>query len=1311
MAVRKLTLVLDMNSGSFSTRIVDATGKLKTFDAQVARTNAAMGRATKATNEFGRAARDIHHSLSFIHVVMLALTTTVGGFTMGLVKMNAEAQRSLALLEGLSEKGTAAARKLDAAANFKFLRDFSKTAPYSLDALTDTFVKLKSVGIDPTKGAMQALIDGVANFGGSNSELHRAAVAIQQMSGKGVISMEELRQQLGEAMPTALRIMAKAAGMSVGDFVDQVSKGKVAAEGLIGTTGKFWAELQRENAGAAARLMETFLGQTQKMKSNIYDLALAVGGLNSDGTFMTGGFMDTLIGQTKDLNTWLADPATIEGARQFGRSLAELLTSVSEIVQFVSANHQWFIFLGTAFAVSKGVELSTAALRTMLGAIGLNVEANGKLASSSALLRLRELEYHKAVATGRAVTLGSVQANAMKAKQAVINAQNEIAAITATNNALKAEAAQRANNIALLEAEAAAARNAAMAQRGNTAAGFSNVVVGAGANSRPMNGTGAIQAARLLKAEQEALAKTNAALAASETALAGASARLTIAQRAATAATAAATVGARAATVAMRGLSFVMSMLGGPIIGTILIAVTALTMAFSYYNENLSDTAIQQKAVEKAIAETTPITDDYTTAMMQATVAGDQLNESQIRIAESAIWAGQKQIEAAQDAVAAAEANLAAARMNTQAAAEMNLNMGLGMTGASGVASYAFTEGAEQRKVKKAEAEIRALQEEYVKKGMARWVYDPNTPGGAFVWNNPREDAEKQLKELQDRLAAAKAGSSSGSSGGRSRLSPAQNLEGDIAELIASQQSLTSLLDTLDEGSQAAEKMRARIAEMRAEGKSISPDLEARAVEAARQTANIEQAYRNLESIISGARENSGEFHDALIDLGSGTDKVDASARKFANTLQIMRDQIIAADPELATDIERVKKLDSIIAQSRADQRFIAIAGSVASLTAELDKMARENLNPGGEGWNEWANQIAEIELQLANVKRLRDEIAGMAEGPEKEERKRAADELEKKALDNRARYTDEWLRRQEFSLEQEIRANEEALLTQDEARQRAFEREIERIEALTDVSKLSAEERAKHEARLLELRERAIEAAKRRHERDSESPMRKMVREYEDTTARLKELQGEWLRDAMEKFKAGELSFGDMVVKIIEDYLWMIAQAKMASMVEAGIDGLFKLAGDFFGGMGIQLPGMGTAPTSTTPPVVYGPQAHTGGVISELAYSRAMSPEWFIGAPRYHGGLVPELKPGEVPAILKDDEGVFTPEQMAALGRGAGGAGGPVVYVNVINESGQPLDAEQQSGRFDGEAYIVDVVVNAMTKSGRMRNAVKSVK
>jgi phage tail tape-measure protein len=56
----------------------------------------------------------------------------------------------------------------------------------------------KATAIDPMKGSLDALVDGIAAVGGTDEQLGRAALAISQMSGKGVIQMEELRQQLGD---------------------------------------------------------------------------------------------------------------------------------------------------------------------------------------------------------------------------------------------------------------------------------------------------------------------------------------------------------------------------------------------------------------------------------------------------------------------------------------------------------------------------------------------------------------------------------------------------------------------------------------------------------------------------------------------------------------------------------------------------------------------------------------------------------------------------------------------------------------------------------------------------------------------------------------------------------------------------------------------------------------------------------------------------------------------------------------------------------------------------------------------------------
>lgn len=70
-----------------------------------------------------------------------------------------------------------------------------------------------------------------------------------------------------------------------------------------------------------------------------------------------------------------------------------------------------------------------------------------------------------------------------------------------------------------------------------------------------------------------------------------------------------------------------------------------------------------------------------------------------------------------------------------------------------------------------------------------------------------------------------------------------------------------------------------------------------------------------------------------------------------------------------------------------------------------------------------------------------------------------------------------------------------------------------------------------------------------------------------------------------------------------------------------------------------------------------------------------------FSGAPRLHSGLMP----GEYPAILKKDEGVFTPAQMRAMG-------GKQVTVNIINNAGAEVSTQSREG---GSGIELDVMID----------------
>ena len=108
----------------------------------------------------------------------------------------------------------------------------------------------------------------------------------------------------------------------------------------------------------------------------------------------------------------------------------------------------------------------------------------------------------------------------------------------------------------------------------------------------------------------------------------------------------------------------------------------------------------------------------------------------------------------------------------------------------------------------------------------------------------------------------------------------------------------------------------------------------------------------------------------------------------------------------------------------------------------------------------------------------------------------------------------------------------------------------------------------------------------------------------------------------------------------------------------------------------------------------------HTGGIVGKEGMTRMVTPEMFAGATKYHDGGVAGLKSDEVPTILQKGEGVFTKEQMKAMGNSKAN-----VTVNVINNTQEQVTAQQSQPRFDGEKMILDVVLKNMNQPGSFRD------
>lgn len=284
------------------------------------------------------------------------VTDILFGWQKPIVEAAAEMQRMRVMLRGLNKDkvnpGEAAAQDM------QYIVNMAKNAPFAMQALTDSFVKFRSAGLDPTDGSLKALVDSVARFGGDSELLKRAAVAVQQMSGKGVVSMEELRQQLGEAVPNAMKAMADAAGITMGELTKAVSSGTVEAKQALSL---MFVGLRAENENAAKDMMQTYTGALAQLQTSFTLFADRVG---------QAGYLDSLTKGMKELAAVMNSAEGISFANSLGEGFTTAIDGLRELAQWLAKNQELVITLGKIVAGMVAFKMLRAGILGVVGAGG-----------------------------------------------------------------------------------------------------------------------------------------------------------------------------------------------------------------------------------------------------------------------------------------------------------------------------------------------------------------------------------------------------------------------------------------------------------------------------------------------------------------------------------------------------------------------------------------------------------------------------------------------------------------------------------------------------------------------------------------------------------------------------------------------------------------------------------------------------------------------------------------------------------------------------------------------------------------------------
>jgi tape measure domain-containing protein len=231
-----------------------------------------------------------------------------------------EARASNELLLGLMEKYNVPLQS----ARDGFTKLYASMAPagFSGDEIRDLFTGI-------TKAA--------ATFGMSADKVDRVNYAFAQMASKGQVMSEELKGQLGDVLPGAMALFAKAAGFkgskAIQDFSAALEDGAYKGKAMVALLKNVTVVMNKEFGPGAEGAALTFQGVMNRMQNSMTLLyesfePVAVGFLNTVVVPMTNGIKQI----TDGLNAFFTGTtASTSGGGVFALQLQNMLPAIEGI--------------------------------------------------------------------------------------------------------------------------------------------------------------------------------------------------------------------------------------------------------------------------------------------------------------------------------------------------------------------------------------------------------------------------------------------------------------------------------------------------------------------------------------------------------------------------------------------------------------------------------------------------------------------------------------------------------------------------------------------------------------------------------------------------------------------------------------------------------------------------------------------------------------------------------------------------------------------------------------------------------------------
>jgi tape measure domain-containing protein len=222
--------------------------KIKTLEREIRELNGTLTTADKAAGLF-------KNSLGQIAAGNL-IADAIGAIVEKVKDMGRQFIASIVQLDTFRRALNAVYKDTTTTANqLEFLRKTANDNGIGIGGLSDSFVKFSAsmksanVPVQQSNELFASLTRAAGSLGLGAERTSLALDALGQIASKGVVSMEELRQQLGDSLPGALSLTAKGLGITDAELVKLVESGNLAARDFFPAFTAGLRELHGETEG------------------------------------------------------------------------------------------------------------------------------------------------------------------------------------------------------------------------------------------------------------------------------------------------------------------------------------------------------------------------------------------------------------------------------------------------------------------------------------------------------------------------------------------------------------------------------------------------------------------------------------------------------------------------------------------------------------------------------------------------------------------------------------------------------------------------------------------------------------------------------------------------------------------------------------------------------------------------------------------------------------------------------------------------------------------------------------------------------